>query len=81
MDDFLPPEPEPEPEPEAELDPEPDPDDEPEEPEEPEELEDSDDFPDSDLAGELSVDEPLEPLAAPSLPAATVLEPFRLSVR
>jgi hypothetical protein len=68
-DDFLSPEPE--------LDPEVDPPDEPES----EELEDSDDFPASDVVDEPSADGPLEPFAAPSLPAATVLDPLRLSVR
>lgn len=63
--------------PELELDPEvelPEPFD------ELDELDDSADFAPSDGAAELSDEEPLE-LAAPSLPADTVLEPFRLSVR
>jgi hypothetical protein len=76
-EDFLPPEPPEPPElPEPELDPESDPLDELEE--EPEELEDSADFPLSDFAEELSAEEPFDPA---SLPAATVLAPFRLSVR
>ena len=52
---------------------------------EPEELEEEPeepaDFPASDVADELSVEDPLELVAAPSLAAATVLDPFRLSVR
>jgi hypothetical protein len=65
--------------------PEPDPDDElpesPDEPDEPPELEELDDFAESDPDDELSDEDPLDPRAAPSLPAETVLDPFLLSVR
>jgi len=66
------------PEPEPELEPDPDPFD---EPEALEESEDPADFAASDVAGELSGEDPLALLAAPSLPTATALDPFRLSVR
>jgi len=44
-----------------------------------EDEEDSDDEDEDVLA--LSEEDPFDPLAAASFPAATVLEPFRLSVR
>jgi hypothetical protein len=81
-DDFLSPDPDPDPDPdldpEPELDPEPDP--ESEDFELPESLVELEDLADSEPEDELS-DEPFDPLAAPSLPAGTVLAPVRLSVR
>jgi hypothetical protein len=62
--------------------------DEPDDPDEPDELDDfaasepEDELPEDELSeDEPPEDEPLDPAAAPSLPAATVLDPFRLSVR
>jgi hypothetical protein len=79
-EDFLSPDPEPDPElldfPES-LD-FPDSLDLPESPDFPESPDELDDLPESEPTDELS-DE--DPLAAPSLPAGTVLDPFRLSVR
>jgi hypothetical protein len=45
------------------------------------ELDELDDFAVSELLDELSVEEPFDPLAAVSLPAGTVFDPERLSVR
>ena len=83
-DFFLSPEPDPDPEPEPDPEPDPEPEPEADEPEllesadEPDEV---DDLAASELDDEPSDEDPLDPAAAPSLPAATVLDPFRLSVR
>jgi hypothetical protein len=74
-DDFLSPEPELDPDEDEEL---------PESLDEPDELDELDELPDfaeSEPEDELSAAVPLDPLAAPSLPAGTVLAPLRLSVR
>jgi hypothetical protein len=72
------------------LSPEPelDPDEDEELPESLDELDELDELPDfaasepeSEPEDELSAAVPLDPLAAPSLPAGTVLAPLRLSVR
>jgi hypothetical protein len=47
----------------------------------PESLDEVDDLAASEPEDELSDEEPFDPLAAPSLPAGTVLDPVRLSVR
>jgi hypothetical protein len=84
-DDFLSPEPEPDPDDFLSPEPEPDPDEELPEPldeaDESDEADEPSDFAESEPEDELSDAAPLDPLAAPSLLAATVLDPFLLSVR
>jgi hypothetical protein len=55
--------------------------DDPDEPAEPESPDELADFEDSELPDELSDDDPLDPLAEPSLAAGTLLAAARLSVR